>query len=570
MASKHLEPWQQILWSEDAQRTMARDYGLFYTHTQRLDKAIQYYNKALEIKSDDAKSLYYRSLCKKFMALSKSSLEDALAAYANSTKNQGISLQKCGAMYDINDFELSGVELITEKAKFHGQKELEFINQFEIIEENLSDSLGESLHQFIQVSKDHFHKVKELQWLAEHPDPRPMWQILRHEDKCDVVSIQEKVEELVHPIERARRIRGLRTFNQQYLKSGWIDIPFMKSLKDSKTLLLPQSSATPKLKEVVDNNYDRVVEFMKMLESRDPLYNINFTRFKNKKKSAEQQEATLNRIQYRTRRLMVIAINETRRLRSEGKTEQLSKYVEAFMGDYLILKTNRVAPWKFEYINEIYNTLGLAYMDKLVCPPNLYNCLGNFQKLCALLKIHTQEEVSFPKFVFGQRKTWVEPEAIDNNFIRYKKLVKRLEKRLKFANYSIEKCYIYYEIAKKHLEHLKIDECCSVARKLVNESSSGCKNLLWEFLGQFIICKANIVKNKIESAKKIVEELKVIVKSLKSEQIEDYVTLMDILLDQELSIKQASIARKKTSMMSTRSITTFGQSQLSSSNSNNI
>lgn len=47
-------------------------------------------------------------------------------------------------------------------------------------------------------------------------------------------------------------------------------------------------------------------------------------------------------------------------------------------------------------------------------------------------------------------------------------MISRLERRLKFTDYSIENCYIYYEIAKHHLNHMRIDECCAVAKKVID------------------------------------------------------------------------------------------------------
>lgn len=281
------------------------------------------------------------------------------------------------------------------------------------------DSLGESLHKFIQDCKGHFQHVKELQWRAENPDLRPKWKIHQDVGECDVVSIQENIEELLHPRERARRLRGYQMYTQQYLKSGWVDVNYLKSLKKSDSLLLAQSSTSPKLQETVNSNYEAVIKFLKKLEARRPLYDINFYRYRNRKEQAKAQEITLNRIQYRTKRLMAIALHEAIKLRKEGKVAELSKLVENFMGDYMILKTNRVAPWKFEYLNEIYNNLGLAYLNELIIPSDLDTYKGIVPKLKVLLNVKVQED-SFVEFVFGQRHTWSEPGAIDYGLIKYK------------------------------------------------------------------------------------------------------------------------------------------------------
>lgn len=49
----------------------------------------------------------------------------------------------------------------------------------------------------------------------------------------------------------------------------------------------------------------------------------------------------------------------------------------------------------------------------------------------------------------------------------FRKLIIRLEKRIRFAKYSIEKCYLYHRIASVHLSQLHYDECCLNARRAI-------------------------------------------------------------------------------------------------------
>lgn len=52
-------------------------------------------------------------------------------------------------------------------------------------------------------------------------------------------------------------------------------------------------------------------------------------------------------------------------------------------------------------------------------------------------------------------------------YIIYRKFLARLEKRLYFARYDIEKCYILHEMARAHYNQSHFDEACSVARKAI-------------------------------------------------------------------------------------------------------
>lgn len=93
------------------------------------------------------------------------------------------------------------------------------------------------------------------------------------------------------------------------------------------------------------------------------------------------------------------------------------------MGDYVVLKTHRVMPWKFEFLNEVYNTLALAYTDRYVKPFEGISVAEGKKNinLIQLLRIPTDKnkDRSVP-FVFGDKSTYQEPDAIDYTLIAYK------------------------------------------------------------------------------------------------------------------------------------------------------
>lgn len=56
------------------------------------------------------------------------------------------------------------------------------------------------------------------------------------------------------------------------------------------------------------------------------------------------------------------------------------------MGNYVTIKTNRIMPWKFEFINEVYNYLGLARINEFKIPADSKLLTGK-QRLLTLFKI---------------------------------------------------------------------------------------------------------------------------------------------------------------------------------------
>lgn len=421
MVERGLEPWEKILWSDEYLQIIYREWANNFMRKQKRSAAIHYFKKSLELKDDDPKALYFLSLCEKDFAMVGASYNSILRAFQVAEKNQPVNLQICDALYDLNDFEHSGVELKSKSRLFTGYKIKPFEHKFDVVEGNISDSLGDALHDFIQEYKKYFQIIKAMRIKEENPDERPQWKIQRDNQECDVVSIIEEIEPLVHPRERARLARGYKIFNSRYLKNSAIDVEFLKFLKTNKTLLLPQSNITPVLKKVAENNYEIIIKFERMLQARSPLYHEKLMRCPSKPRCRKETEDNLNRIQYSTRRMMFLILNHIKEFRKTRNMDDLSKYVELVMGDLIILKTHRLIPWKFEFINEVYNTLGLAYMDFVVIPSSLDLVETGKERLHVMLGLPLPDErLTVNQFVFGDKSTWLEPEATDYPYIRYK------------------------------------------------------------------------------------------------------------------------------------------------------
>lgn len=106
------------------------------------------------------------------------------------------------------------------------------------------------------------------------------------------------------------------------------------------------------------------------------------------------------------------------------------------MGDYVVLKTHRVMPWKFEFINEVYNTLALAYADIYTASPDMNVNYDTKNRLVHLLKVPIDKNKDRSmKFVFGDKSTYQEPDAIDFSLLAYKWVVQKVRYNISRNNY---------------------------------------------------------------------------------------------------------------------------------------
>lgn len=119
----------------------------------------------------------------------------------------------------------------------------------------------------------------------------------------------------------------------------------------------------------------------------------------------------------------------------------------------------------------------------------------------------------------------------------------RLEKRLPFAKYSIEKCYLLHQIANIHLQTGRYDESCSVARKATDGSqrimsflimilfqhllteSKNCNSLIWNLLATIIIIKSNASLGKVEATKLAIESGILFAQMLNCDRLIDFFQL---------------------------------------------
>ncbi|XP_055905145.1 uncharacterized protein LOC129940732 isoform X1 [Eupeodes corollae] len=540
-----MERWKKIALTEEQLQIIYREWGIFYTHKQKLDIAANYYDISLNIKNDP-KALYNRSRCKRNIAQTEGSLRDARAAVESDPMSQALNLEICDGLYELNEFEKAKCEIFNCSLKFTGHKLRAFRNRNDVLDDNFNDTLGDTLGPHILQNEKYFHKALEKIIRERNIDKRPLWKVLKKQGHCDVLSILEKEEELISPREIARQKLAFNVFNQIYMRRSWVDLLFMKTLKSHPTLILPQSKwSSPQLEEITHNKYEVAMRFLKMLNARAPLYTKNVRKFTNKVLHKKSKEEHLFRVQYQVHRNMLAILRNIKNLRKLKKIEKLTRYIEEVMGDYVVLKARRVMPWKFEFINEVYNILALTYIDNYLSTPQNLTDIKPEERLTWLLKLPKDRDKEPIVFVFGYKPTHRNEDSADQPMIGHKKFLARMEKRIAYSEYCIEICYLLHEIAKSQLINSRFDECCIIARKSIVEATK-CNSLVWNLLGLLLICKSHAVLHKIEKIHDTLNEAKGIAQRLKNDEVIRYIDLLDYINDEYTMEKKLQEEFRKT------------------------
>lgn len=127
----------------------------------------------------------------------------------------------------------------------------------------IKDVTGEAMSAFFTKNLKTVSIVHDLIKERERVDNRPLWKRLKEQGKCDVQSIPEVPEEMLSPMEIARRKRAFNIFHQSYINDSWIDVLFMKMLCKNPNLLLSQCKESSYfLQQLSSKQYEIVRKFM--------------------------------------------------------------------------------------------------------------------------------------------------------------------------------------------------------------------------------------------------------------------------------------------------------------------
>lgn len=540
-----MEAYKKTTLTPEQLQIIYREWANFYNKQQKLDIASKYYDFSLKIK-DDPKAFYNRSRCKRQIAQTNASLQDAKAATESNPQSQSYNLAICDALYDLNDFETVRCQIFNSSRKFSGLKLQAFYQRNDVLDDTFTFTLGDTLGTFIQENLKFIKQSFEQKIRDEKIDRRPLWKVLREQKLCDVLSVIEEEKKLISPMEVARRNLGFHVYTQTYMRRNWVDVIFFDKLRNHPSLNLHQFKwSSPQLYETTHNKYDVAIKFLKMLHARTPLYTKTLQKYPNKRLKEECNHHHLLRVQYQIHRNTHIILTKANQLRKRKQVEKLTSFIEEIMGDYIVIKARHVLPWRFEFINEVYNILALANIDKQVEP--LKNDV-NFkpeERFNILLKMPKWKDKEPAVFKFGDSSSYQEYIAVLEHKIKHKKFLARMEKRLYFAKHSIEKSYLLHEIARSYLRHSRFDECCIMARRGIEEAKK-CNSYVWNFLGLLQICKSLAVLHKVEKIQDILQEAIGVAESLRSEKVVQYVKMLKQTIDEDAMEKKLQEEFRKT------------------------
>ncbi|KAH8358450.1 hypothetical protein KR093_000391, partial [Drosophila rubida] len=556
-----LKVWEIVGWTDAQKSNMYTDWGIYFQNTGNLPASVKYLDKALEINPNDTDALRRRSNVKRRQSRAPAAVLDCITAKDIIKRahpfgfDHKINLELSDALYESNRLEDGLCSLHLNRRLFSYTKGQAVNHRMINITQNIKDALSDVTAPAVYRVIDKMMNVQEV--AKRHK---------KLKSECDVMSILEAEEEFLSPLEKSRRKRHYKIYNHRYLDKLWMDVGFLKEIRENSNLCIKEFvESSTHLKTLADDGYRIVRTFTKMLHTRSPMYCRNSIKGELHQK---YQQENLFRIQYQTRRNMFKILRTIRSLIRTNKLQKLKNFVDDVMGNYVTIKTNRIMPWKFEFVNEVYNYLGLARINDYKIPSDMKILTGR-QRLMILFKIPT--ELDFNRKGQFENLLNKRPSTVDPKSEKFKKQSARYEYRMRFAKYPIERSYLYHEYAQAHLDINSFDACCLLARKsidgkhfehsdfavdLMSSNLNGAaeavrgKNYIWAVLSALVACKAHTILGKVEKQKEMLTEAFKMAKKLKSIDLCLFIDIClkvnteEIELKRQMMSSDSSIKRK--------------------------
>ncbi|KAL7745825.1 hypothetical protein ACLKA6_010017 [Drosophila palustris] len=560
-----LQPWEIMGWPSKQRRSIYRSWAQHLAAKSNHTMALKYFDKCIEDQvSDDFLTLFMRSKFNRLVARPEAALADSkMASQIAGQWKASVNIQIVDALHDLNQFEENKMMIHNNVRMNVGNKKLPFNQRLTIINENFKDNVGDSLSPFFLKNAAKLAVIHEQYLQPRKPvEPTFRWQVLKEKNECDVLSFVEKRNMRVSPMEAAWSKRKTKVFFQTYFQQTWADIAFLKALRSNPTVVLDKYySSAGERREMMDDCYDHVKKFCRMLHARSPMYNEVHRRSDNTEMSARFHQANMFRIQYQTRRNMLSILRTITALREQEDIGRLRKYVEKVMAEYNVLKTRRVMPWKTEFMNEVYNHLALSLCESYRLPKYKVSPYDN-NSMCHLLGVSPLKPTEHRHVVFGDRSTYAYEDSGES--FEQAKAFKRskfaLEKRLYFAKQPIERSYLLYELADAHMAQNQQLRCLLYAKKSIDEARR-CNSKIWEFLATMLQAKSHAILCKFERQAEVLNGAYQLAKELKSPRLCTFIELCRMLNRDYMTLRKMSqlVATKRLrSRMSHRSLNESG------------
>lgn len=486
---------------KEHQALIYRDWGVHYKHQDEWRKALDSFERSVELLPKQYRSFLEQSICKLHLGRADEALQAIDKCLEEYPENELAKHVKSNCLYYLNRLEdtlKNSVNALHDHPKsFVGP------NFIKTVERNLETGAGPEAGKLFRRFNYKYRANNGFPYKSQPDNDASL-------DNCDVVSLKEEVDAVTDPYLLDRRKRKENFRNEVYFDGHVIkQINFWKSLRNNDAVDLRQAPKSSKiLTQTVEDCLDNLKRCRETLWSREPL----FAKRAQTKKSDQQfsRLVAFLHLQQDVRRQALFQLDRMNQL-ARTNLKSLLQYVEKVTVEFYAVKTYDIFPMKFEYVNEVYNFVGLEYFNSFIRIPQKLTDASIEERIVKLLKVPKvkKHENRFENIdivgTFGDRNAYKDADAVDMTFIRFYDRSKYFHDRLKHSKYPIEKAYLYYQLCELYMGGMRFQESQQYARDVIAQAQK-CKSNLW--IGYFHIIRCDAIRCDYRQISKNIKEIR--------------------------------------------------------------
>lgn len=346
--------------------------------------------------------------------------------------------------------------------------------------------------------------------------------------ECDVGSICDEEEVTATPwVKRKLSIRKKNKRIRYFDATVNNALDFWTEILHKKQHIVNQfPRSSHKMTQILDISIKAVNMNEQMLWSRRPLYAQKNTHGPAANKVKLNELFYLRNTTCRTAFSQLVTL---KKMAQNTTTTKINSYVERIMTEFYAVTTEFIFPRKFEFINEVYNIVGLKYMAKAIKIPHNILSLKKRVRLQSLLQIDDDDKMaggntSKQPFLVDQQIT----KQTDHRF-SFIKQCSYFQERLLCSQYCIEKVYLNHRLSCLYWRERKLDECQKYGEACICHAEQ-CRNHVWTFLGHVNNIRTFAIKDNYARMSAFMDSMMKSAEHL-DEIVVDYVNLLKYLID---------------------------------------
>lgn len=435
MYSKKRNTTEQSL-MEHGWSFVGREWGLYLKRNIQYPKASHYFQRALKVNPEHTRTLLESSRCKFNQCQTKNALDDVTKSMKIDPKNVKSKHQFAKCLYNLNEME-SAFSVAHEIAA-ENPTNTDIRHTKDAIEMSLRKAFCPSAQPILRKYKMHLNDTWNEKQNVNAILPTPVLE-----------ERQKAIELMKHKL----------YFDSKFAEQ----LDFWKCVQLDKTL-------DKELHEIIDRIIGNLNTHENMLYSREPIYaKRNRFDLKSLRKLRERQ---FYYAQEETRREALWQFKRIKELAVRDFSASLA-LVERVLSEFYAVKRRAIFPAKFEFISNIVHFVGLRYVKI------------NQKIVCDLMSLKTRDRLIALFNVWGPMLQ--EEDLCD-------KKVSQSLKRLSYADYDVEKAYIYHQLSEICFRFRRPEESQRYARDALAYANK-CNSNIWRFLGYYNIVRVDAMKH---------------------------------------------------------------------------